>query len=416
MGDDTAAMSTFELDLEIMAHGGAAMGRYEGRVIFVPYAIPGERVRARITEDKERFAHAEPVEILDPSPDREEPSCPHFGVGLCGGCQWQHITYPAQLAFKQAVMADQLQRVGKIQEPPVQPPLPGPSPWGYRCHMTFTASEEGWLGFWSANRESLIPIEMCHILDPDLMTLFAQLDLDAPEITRVRFQIGSDPDDVMLVLETEDDLPPEITLDFPASVNFLLSDNEPVNLIGKSHVSYDILGRSFRVTAGGFFQANPPVAEMLVHEVLDRIDLRGDETALDLYGGVGLFSAFLAERAGLVISVESYPPAATDAEVNLADFDNVDIIEGSVEDVLPDLDGPIDVAVVDPPRTGLDVKVVDELERLGPPTLVYVSCDPATLARDSARLIRKGYRLLDVQPVDMFPQTFHIEAVALFGQ
>jgi 23S rRNA (uracil1939-C5)-methyltransferase len=409
-------MSPFELDLDTMAHGGAAMGRHEGRVIFVPYAIPGERVRAQITEDKGKFAHAELVEALAPSPDREEPRCPHFGVGLCGGCQWQHIAYPAQLAFKQAVTADQLQRVGKIDHPPVQPTLPAPSPWGYRTHMTFTASAEGKLGFWSANRERLVPIETCAILHPDLMALFDQLDLDAPEVTRVRFQIGSDPDDVMLVLETEDDLPPEIALDLPVSVNFLLSDNEPVNLIGSSFTTYDILERPFRVTAGGFFQANPPVAEMLVREVLNRLDLRGTETALDLYSGVGLFTAFLAERAGLVISVESYPPAATDAEVNLADFDNVDIIEGSVEVVLSDLDEPIDVALVDPPRTGLSVDVVDGLVRLAPPTLVYVSCDPATLARDSARLTRPGYHLRDVQPVDMFPQTFHIEAVALFGR
>lgn len=409
-------MNTFELDLDTMAHGGAAMGRHEGRVIFVPYAIPGERVRVRITEDKDRFAYAEPVEVLTSSPDREEPPCPHFGVGLCGGCQWQHIAYPAQLAFKQAVMADQLQRVGKIDNPPVRPTLPAPSPWGYRAHMTFTASAEGKLGFWSANRERLIPIETCYILHPDLMALFGQLDLDAPEITRVRFQIGSDPNDAMLVLETEDDLPPEIALDLPLSVNFLLSDNEPVNLIGSTCTIYDILERRFRVTAGGFFQANPPVAEMLVQEVLDRLDLRGEETVLDLYSGVGLFTAFLAEQAGLVISVESYPPAATDAEVNLAGCDNVDIVEGSVESVLPDVAGPIDAAVVDPPRTGLGVDVVDELARLAPPTLIYVSCDPATLARDSARLIKKGYRLLDLQPVDMFPQTFHIEAVALFGR
>lgn len=407
-------MNTFEINLDTMAHGGAAMGRHDGRVIFVPYAIPGERVRARITEDKERFAHAEPVEVLAASPDRVEPVCPHFGAGLCGGCHWQHIAYPAQLDHKRAVTIDQLRRIGKIEEPPVRPTQPAPSPWGYRAHATFTASAEGWLGFWSANRERLIPIETCAILDPDLMMLFEQLDLDAPEITRVRFQIGSDPEDVMLVLETEDDLPPEIELDFPVSVNFLLSDNEPVNLIGKSNVVYDILEHAFRVTAGGFFQANPPVAETLVQEVLERLDLRGNETVLDLYSGVGLFTAFLAERAGLVISIESYPPAVTDAEVNLADLDNVEIVEGSAERVLPDLEGPVDVVVVDPPRTGMSVDVMDELGRLNPPTLVYVSCDPATLARDSARLIKKGYRLLDVQPVDMFPQTFHIEAVALF--
>jgi len=409
-------MSTFELDLETMAHGGAAMGRHEGRVIFMPYAIPGERVRAAITEEKERFAYAELVEVLSASPDRAEPPCPHFGAGRCGGCQWQHIAYPAQLDYKRAVLADQLRRVGGIADPPVRPTLPSPFPWGYRAHMTFTASSEGWLGLWSANRENLIPIETCAILNPALMALFAQLDLDAPEIERVRFQIGSSPDDAMLVLETGDDLPPEIVLDLPVSVNLLLSDNQPVNLIGKSAVSYAVLGRQFRVTAGGFFQSNPAVAEVLVQEVMSRLDLKGDETVLDLYSGVGLFTAFLAERAGLVVSVESYPPAVTDAGANLADCDNLDIIEGSVESVLADLEEPIGVALVDPPRTGLSVDVVDALARLAPPTLMYVSCDPATLSRDAARLVKKGYRLLDVQPVDMFPQTFHIEAAALFGR
>lgn len=407
-------MGTFKLELTKMAHGGFAMGRHAGRVIFVPYAVPGERVEARAARDKGRYVHAELVEVLALSTDREIPRCPHFGQGLCGGCQWQHITYSAQREFKRSIVIDQLRRLGKLHQPSVRETLPSPSPWAYRTHMTFTASQDGWLGLWSANRERLIPIETCHILHPNLLDLFAQLDLDAPEITRVRFQTGSAPDDCMLILETRDDLAPEIALDLPISVNLLLSDNEPVNLIGKSYVSYNILERIFRVTAGSFFQANPPVAEMLVEEVLSRVALRGDETILDLYSGVGLFTAFLAERAGLVISVESYPPAVTDAEVNLADVENVEIVEGSVEAVLPDLVGPVDLVLVDPPRTGLSEQVIAELGRLGAPTLIYVSCEPATLARDTARLAKNGYQLLDVQPVDMFPQTFHIEVIAIF--
>ena len=198
-------------------------------------------------------------------------------------------------------------------------------------------------------------------------------------------------------------------------IRLLLSDNEPVNLIGRSHVVYRVAGRDFRVTAGGFFQANPPVAELLIEQVLSRLVLQGDETVLDLYSGVGLFTAFLAEQAGLVISVESYPPAVTDAETNLADLDNVDIIEGSAEAVLEDWpDEPLDVVVIDPPRAGLSLEVVDALGALAPARIVYVSCDPASLARDAARLVKKGYRLREVQPVDMFPQTFHVESVTLF--
>ncbi|MEJ2151215.1 MAG: class I SAM-dependent RNA methyltransferase [Chloroflexota bacterium] len=385
----------FELELTAMAHGGAALGRHERRVVFVPYTLPGERIQARLTEERKSFARGEVVEILSPSPHRVEPPCPHFGPGRCGGCHWQHIDYEAQLEFKQTVVRDQLQRIGKFDSPQVRPTLPSPSPWGYRAYMTFTVDEAGRLGLWSDDNARIVPIEECHILDPALLDAFQQLDLDPEGIERVRFQVGSQPDDRMVILSTTDDLAPEIEVDFPVSVNLLLSDNEPVNLIGSPQVSYQVFDRAFQVTAGGFFQSNPPVAEMLVEQVLTRLDL-----------------AFIAPRAGLVVSVESYPPAVTDADANLADLDNVDLVEGSVEAVLDDLAGPIDAAVVDPPRTGLSRAVIEGLIRLAPATLVYVSCDPATLARDARQLAEGGFELLDVQPVDMFPQTYHVECVA----
>ena len=403
---------SFELELTDMAHGGDALGRHEGRVIFVPYAIPGERVRARITDDRERYAFAEVVEVLSPSPDRREPPCPHFGRGKCGGCQWQHIGYKRQLAAKQRVMQDQLQRIGRFDDPPVQPTIPSVAEWGYRSHSSFTVREDGRLGFYSDNGERIVPVDECHILQPALMDLYEQLDLKADTLARVKFQAGTNPDDRMLILSTSDDLAPNIEVDFPLSVNLLLSDNEPVNLIGSPQVTYRVFERDFRVTAGGFFQINAPMAEVLVEQVLERLALDGDENVLDLYSGVGLFTAFVAERAGLVISVESYPPAVTDAEVNLAEFQNVDLVEGPVEAVLADLEGPVDAVVLDPPRAGLDVAVVDALARLAPQIIVYVSCDPASFARDAKRLTRQGFALKDVQPVDLFPQTYHIESVA----
>lgn len=401
---------TFELELTGMAHGGSALGRYAERVIFVPYVIPGERVIARITQDKGRFAHAEVLEIVEPSPARVEPPCPHFGQ--CGGCHWQHIAYEQQPTYKRDVVIDQFKRIGQFENPTVLPTIPAPNPWNYRAYATFTVTGEGQLGFYSDDNSAVIPIEVCHILNPALQDLLEQIDLGAPEITRVKFQVGSDPDDRMIVIETEDDLAPEIEVDFPVSINLRLSDNEPVNLIGSPQVIYHIFDRDFCVTAGGFFQVNPPVAEILVEGVLERLALQGDETVLDLYSGVGLFTAFIAERAGLVLSVESYPPAVTDADVNLADLENVELVEGSVEDVLNDLEGPFDAVVVDPPRTGLSPQVVDGLARLAPPLIVYVSCDPATLARDARRLCNQSYWLVDTQPVDMFPQTFHIECIA----
>ena len=405
---------TIELTLHGMAHGGRAVGRHAGKAIFVPYAIPGERITARITDERKRYAFAEGVELLQASPQRVLPRCVHFGPEKCGGCHFQHIAYEAQLQYKREVVADQLQRIGGFADPPVRPTLPSPQPWAYRSHATFHVNADGRLCFVGTDNTTLVPIEECHILRPELWELLSLLDLDVPELERVRLQVGSAPNDRMIVLSTRDDSVPELLVDLPVSVNFLLSDNEPVNLVGESHVRYTVRGHTFRVTAGGFFQVNLPVAELLVDEVLDRLQLQGDEAVLDLYAGVGLFTAFLAERAALVTSVESYPPAVTDADANLADFDNVDLIEGNVEAVLPVLDESYDAVVLDPPRSGVDVRVLDALGELAPRTVVMVSCEPSTLARDAQRLVRKGYRLLSVQPLDMFPQTYHVESVAHF--
>ncbi len=407
---------TFELTLDEMVHGGQTLGRHAGRAIFVPYAIPGERILARLTDDRGRYAFAAGATLLEPSPHRVEPRCPHFGPGGCGGCHFQHIDYAAQPGYKRDVVIDQLTRIGGFSDPVVHPTLPSPDAWVYRHHATFHVDAEGSLCFVGTDNQTLIPIEECHIIRPELLDLFYELNLDGiPELDRVRLQSGSD-GDLMAILSTRDDEAPELEVTLPVSINFLLSDNEPVNLIGASHVTYTVRGRRFRVTAGGFFQVNLPQAAALVDLVLDRLDLRGSESVLDLYAGVGLFTAFIAERASLVTSVESYPPAVTDADENLADLDNIDLIEGNVEDVLPDLEGPFDAAVLDPPRTGLDVRALDALVAHAPGRIVYVSCEPSTLARDAKRLVKHGYRLVDVQPVDMFPQTYHIECVALMSR
>ena len=307
-----------------------------------------------------------------------------------------------------------MKRIGGFRDVPVHPTIASPDPWAYRAHATFHVDAEGRLCFVGTDGESLVPVEECHIVRPELLELLTDLDLDIPNLTRVRLQVGSEPDDRVVVLSTDDDEAPDLTVDLPVSINLLLSDNEPVNLIGDSHVTYTVRGRTFRVTAGGFFQVNVPQAETLIDLVLDRLNLQGDETVLDLYAGVGLCTAFIAERAALVTAIESYPPAVTDADDNLADLENLDLIEGSVEDVLPLLVEAYDAAVLDPPRTGLDGESLDALADLAPRTIVYVSCEPSTLARDAKRLVKKGYRLVDVQPVDMFPQTYHIECVAHF--
>ncbi len=396
-----------------MVPDGLALGRHQGQAIFVFGAIPGETVRAEILEDRERFAHARLAEVVVPSPDRIAPRCPH--VPECGGCQWQHIAYPRQLAFKAEVVRDQLTRIGGVADPPVRPTLPAPAPWGYRNRITFSVGDSGQLGFQRAASHDVIPIEECHIADPRLLALYDDLDLDLPNLVRLTLMAGSDDDDLLIAFETEHDEPPELHVDFPISCVHLVggSDAIPVNLIGNNHVTQRVAGHVYRVSAGRFFQVNTAVAGMLVELMLEWLAPSPGDVILDAYCGVGLFTLPLAERAGLVIAVELDPGATEDLILNLGELENVEVIEGPVEAVLPDLVESLHGAVVDPPRRGLHVAVVDALIASGPPRLVYVSCNPATLARDVKRLARGGYTLADVQPVDMFPQTYHIETIVL---
>jgi 23S rRNA (uracil1939-C5)-methyltransferase len=420
MEKDNKTSQTIELTLTAMAHGGAALGRHEGRVIFVRGGIPGERVRARIVEDKGRFAHAQLVEVLEASPDRVEPPCPH--VPECGGCQWQHIAYPRQLALKADIVRDQLERVGGIADPPVRPTLASPDPWGYRNRVTFGVDAAGRLGFQRAASHEIVPIQECHIADPRLMALYDDLDLELPGLVRLTLMAGTEEQDLLMAFETAKDRPPALEADFPVSCVHLESGEDedaiPVNLIGNNYVVQKVAGHTYRVSAGRFFQVNTGVAEKMVRLVLEWLDVPPDATVLDAYSGVGLFTLPLSQLAGKVIAIEMDPGATEDLILNLEaldDSENVDVIEGPVEAVLPDLveSEYLQRAVLDPPRGGLDVAIVDALVAEALPRIVYVSCDPATLARDLKRLLRGGYRLADVQPLDMFPQTYHIETVAL---
>ena len=411
---------TFPLKMKAMAHGGYALGTANKRPVFVPYTIPGETVKVRITETRGSVDFAAGVEMLNASADRVYPECPHFGPGRCWGCQWQHIDYKAQLLLKQDVLADQLSRLGNFQDAVLERAMkavkPSPEQWRYNYHMTYERdASTGELGLPRIDGRSLQPIEVCHILHEDLQTLYDIIEIDFEDMEKLALWRGSDGETMLIITMSSEDAP-ELTADLPTSVNVILPDNEPVNLLGDSMVHYDIGGRIFRVTAGGFFRANVPQVEPLVNEVLDMLRLSEHDSVLDLYGGVGVFSAFMASRAGLVTLVESYPPTATDAEENLKDFDNIDIIEGSVEDVLPSLieaGEQYDAIVLDPPSKGLSRDAMEALITLNSPRLVYVSSDPASLARDAQHLCKRGYKLKKVQPFDFAPQTYYIDAVAL---
>ncbi|HVU13225.1 MAG TPA: RsmD family RNA methyltransferase [Phototrophicaceae bacterium] len=416
------SQNTFELTIDSVANGGYGVGMRGRRPVFVPYTIPGERVIARPVEQAERHTIAEGVTLLEASADRVYPICPHFGPGRCGRCQWQHISYEAQLLLKQDILADQLGRLGGLSdrqiEAALRPVIASPDQWGYNYQMTFNVTPDHQLAFPSADGKSYFPIEVCHILHPDLLDLYNQLDLDLEGIKRVRLQLGSD-GARMIVLSLAQDDAPELETDLPASVNVLLPDNEPMNLIGDSHINYTINGQTFRVTAGSSFRPNLSQMPNLIDQVMALLDLRGGESVLDLYAGVGVFSAFAAPKASLVTLVESYPPAVTDADENLSRFDNVDVIEGSVEEVLDTLTSgseaeAYDAAIVDPSSRGLSKEVIDLLVGTQAQRIVYVSDDPASLARDAKRLEPQGYRLEIAQPIDTAPQTYYLDTLALF--
>ena len=402
-----------------MAHGGSGVGFHQGSPVFVPYTLPGESVTAEITGERGRVLFARGRRLNAASADRAKPRCPHFGPDRCWGCQWQHIDYEAQLLLKQDVLADQLARVGGLPdaliESTLQPILPAPQPWDYNYSLSLLRANSG---NWGLKRQAhgIEAIDECHLAHPDLLELLMELDLDYERAERMTLRRGSD-GRLSLIFEVDAEEEPSLSTDLSLNVNLILPDREPINLIGDAHSNYAIARRNYRVTAGAFMRANIGALDGLIAAVMRMAQLQGNERVLDLYAGVGVFSAFLAGEAELVTLVESYPPAANDADANLVQFDNVDIIEGAVEAVLADLtaeEAQYDVALADPPGSGLSDDVMKRINALGIGRLVYVSGNAASLARDSRQLVDFGYRLRAIQPIDLAPQTYYLDAVALF--
>lgn len=403
---------TFDIQLEKPTYGGDAMGRLpDQRAVFVPFGLPGERVRVRLVEEKKNFARGEIAAILEPSPDRIEAKCKHFGE--CGGCHYQNLPYEKQLPAKTDILIDQLKRIGKIENPPVKPMVACPSPWNYRNHVQFSLDNIGKLGFQAPNSNKVIPIKECHLPEPSINDLWPQLEFEpGTNVERVSLRVGVD-DDLMLVLESESPEPPELEIEAGVSVAHVYKENTVV-IAGSDHIVMSVLDRDFKVSAASFFQVNTVMAGKMVEHLLTCLPLSLSTTLLDVYCGVGLFSAFLAPKCKMVIGIESSESSCEDFAINLDEFDNVELYEGDAEDVILHLEAKPDIVLVDPPRAGLDKAVVDGILKLSPSLMAYVSCDPSTLARDTARLINGGYRLKEVTPFDLFPQTFHIESISIF--
>ncbi len=405
-------MTILKLDLTDMAHGGYALGRdKDGRPIFVPYAIPGETVTVALTNDRRNYAHARLVSVDSPSPDRVEPRCRHFGQ--CGGCHLQHVAYERQLALKREVVIDQLQRIGGFKSVNVQPVLPNPQPYEYRLDLPLSPTAAGGLGLWSPILREVMPIEECPITAPPLVALLQDFDMELPELRQLTLRLGDD-GELLAVFAVEDLEPPSLEVDFPVSVAIVLPDETAASLIGEHYHVRSVLGRYFRVSPGCFFQPSAAGAALVVETVLRYADLHQTELVLEGYSGVGLLTAFLAEGAAELVAIEQNPDAVADTAVNLADSDNVRLYEGDIDEILPALNLAADTAVFHPPSSGLSQAVLQALAAKPPERLVYLNAELTMLARDGKQLAQSGYNLVEVQPIDVAPQTFQIETVSLW--
>lgn len=405
-----------ELTLSTLTYGGEALGHLDdGRAVFVPFALPGERVRVQLVEHRERFARGEVIEILEAAPERIAPRCRHFGT--CGGCHYQHLAYEKQLVLKSEIVRQQLARIGRIEGAHVQAAVGSPQIWNYRNQAQFHLTPDGELGYVGARRglipsRGVVPIKECHLPEAPINAMWPQVKLEGRlGIERLSIRAGSD-GDLLVVLESDTPQMPLLEIEAGVSITHRF---EAQNLIlaGTDHITMRVLERDFRVSAGAFFQVNTPVAEHMVRHVLNSLPAELD-TAVDVYCGVGLFSAFLAPRCGRLIGIDSSAAACADYVANLDEFQNVELYEDLVERVLPALDMKPRMMLVDPPRAGLEANVLEAIVRMAPEMLIYVSCDPSTLARDAARLIEAGYGLQGVTPFDLFPHTYHIESISIF--
>ncbi|HEU4948375.1 MAG TPA: class I SAM-dependent RNA methyltransferase [Kribbella sp.] len=375
-----------ELELEIgpVAHGGHCVARHEGQVVFVRHALPGESVRATITEQTAKYLRADAVEILRSSPHRVVPPCPYAGPGRCGGCDFQHVEIAEQRRLKATVVMDTLRRIGGIEREVVMESVPGDDGLGWRTRMRY-AVVDGRPGMYAHRSHDLIRIDRCRIAHPATPSV---LDQSWPDVSWVQAVVSSE------------------------GQTAVLTDHEPGGRLIEG-----VRGRRFRVEAGGFWQVHPAAPETLVDAVLTGLEPRAGESALDLYSGVGLFAAFLADAGCAVLTVESDRDAVRNARRNLHDLPKVTIERGKVDKVLNTATREglesVDLVVLDPPRTGAGKDVVRRIAGLSPRRVAYVACDPAALARDLKTFAGLGYGIGSLRAFDLFGMTHHIECVAV---
>lgn len=466
---------TGEVTITDLNHDGEGVGRMDGLAVFVPGAVPGDVVRIAIVSRRPRYARGRRLSLVRPSPDRAAPPCPLFGT--CGGCQLQHWSYAAQLAWKERVVAEAFRRIGRL-DVAVRPTIGQAAPFGYRNKSQFPvgcgAAGEVVLGFYRRGSHTLVPIERCAIQDPRLdealaavqkaLARHAIVPYDEAQasgfLRHVVLRASRWQDAVMLIFITaqsewagQEELVEDLVATVPRLASIFQNVNpNPGNVIfgpkshrlwGAEHLVEAIGGLRFLISPRSFFQVNLAQAEVLYETALRYVAAGPHATALDLYCGTGTLALFLARAARIVHGVEEIPEAVADARENarLNGIANARFHVGRAEQVVPALlgalggagEGPTpararmsksksrggpkkplrpDLVMVDPPRAGCKPEVLAAIGRAAPAAIVYVSCNPSTLARDAAALVRRGYRVIEAQPVDMFPQTAHVECVA----
>ncbi len=440
-------------EIEVTVHGlgssGEGVARYEGLTIFVPGGAPGDRLLARVQEVKRNYARAALVQVLEPSPDRVTPVCPV--AGECGGCPLQHIAYEAQLRLKRQQVVDALERLGKLSGVTVHPTLGMAEPWEYRNKAQFPV---GWragrviAGFFAPGTHRIVDIERCAIQHPVANRILAAVKELAGRygvpiydegthtgvLRHVLARVGRRTGEAMAVLVTNGPEFPHgrtIARELMARIPELVSVVQNINpvrtnvvlgresrvLAGRDSITDSIGDLEFSISPVSFFQVNPAQTEVLYGKALEYAGLTGSETVIDLYCGIGTISLFLARQCREVIGVEWVEEAVEDARENAArnGIRNVRFIAGDAAVEMPRLAAEgvrADVVVLDPPRKGCEEPVLEAIAQMAPRRVVYVSCNAASLARDLGRLAGMGYRTVEVQPVDMFPHTAHVECVA----
>lgn len=438
-----------ELTIDNYGHEGEGVGRYQGFTIFVPGALKGEWVQVRITEVKKNFGRGEVVEVLESSPERVIPVCQVYQD--CGGCQLQHLDYQGQLNLKRQTVIDAVERIGGLEDIRVHPVLGMKEPWYYRNKVQYPVGLSGntiMMGFYRKGTHEMINGSDCLLqtmltnwVVVRIRKLIEKFQISVYDeqtgkglLRHVLIKKGFTTGEMMVVFITNGiefehgrEIAAELMAAFPAvksviqNINFsrgnVIMGREFKILAGSLTISDELSGFKFKISARSFFQVNPAQAEVLYHKAVEYAGLAGTERVLDAYCGVGSLTLFLTHNARVVYGIEAIPEAILDAKENavLNQIQNVRFVVGKTEEVLPQLmrDGiGFDVAVVDPPRAGCEPSVLRSFADAGVKRIVYVSCNPSTLARDLKILAELGYRTEEIQPVDMFPHTYHIECVA----